>query len=80
MIWINAARCPMRQCRAMMTETPAATCRRFAAHYQELAAQPALPHFRDGFARLAASYAALAEKIEVAENAVPSDHKGDCAP
>jgi hypothetical protein len=50
---------------------PAATCLRLAAHYQELAAQSALPHFREGVARHAASFAAVAAKIEAAENAIP---------
>jgi hypothetical protein len=71
MIWINAAQCPMRQCRGMMNETPAATCLRLAAHYQELAAQSALPLFREGVARHAASFAAVAAKIEATENAIP---------
>jgi hypothetical protein len=50
----------------------AANYRSLAAHYQQLAAQPSLPHFREGFLRLAARYAAVAARLEAIENATPS--------
>jgi hypothetical protein len=64
-----------------MSDTNIAICRQIAARYRELAKRSALPLSRDGFERLAASYDAIATRLEAAENAsaahVPIDTPKD---
>jgi hypothetical protein len=55
-------------------------CRRIAAGYRDLAAQSALPQFRQAFDELAAQYAAIAADLDTAEKAdAASDDKHDGA-